>query len=402
MVMQLRTVQAQQQEYFLSLEKEVAERNKQVIRQKVDLEKNIIRLQKEIEHRQTVSEKLREQGYELQNSLDEKEVLLREIHHRIKNNMLIIISMLELQRQDIEGEKQRDIFKEMENRIRSMALVHEKLYSSDSISRIDIASYLRDVATSLLTSMVIGNRISFELQAEPISIDIDHAIPVGLVTNEIITNAIKHAFPQGRKGTISIDVRRSENNQIVLTLADDGIGIAEDVDILQSSSFGTGIIITALVKMQLKGKIAVEREKGTKHTISFLDPPVAQTIMNGRKNRILIVEDEILVGIMLSRKLQSYGYEVGDVIINGEEAVQIARTEQPDVVLMDIALSGNVNGLEAARKIRQDFDIPIIIFTGYDTEKLSQQTTDIDPVAIVSKLDDFEEILKAVEKAITG
>jgi len=136
MVMQLRTVQAQQQEYFLSLEKEVAERNKQVIRQKVDLEKNIIRLQKEIEHRQTVSEKLREQGYELQNSLDEKEVLLREIHHRIKNNMLIIISMLELQRQDIEGEKQRDIFKEMENRIRSMALVHEKLYSSDSILKI--------------------------------------------------------------------------------------------------------------------------------------------------------------------------------------------------------------------------------------------------------------------------
>lgn len=124
--------------------------------------------------------------------------------------------------------------------------------------------------------------------------------------------------------------------------------------------------------------------------------------MNGRKNKILIVEDEILVGIMLSRKLQSYGYEVGDVIINGEEAVQIARTEQPDVVLMDIALSGNVNGLEAARKIRQNFDIPIIIFTGYDTEKLSQQTTDIDPVAIVSKLDDFEEILKALEKAITG
>ena len=123
--------------------------------------------------------------------------------------------------------------------------------------------------------------------------------------------------------------------------------------------------------------------------------------MNGRKSKILIVEDEILVGIMLSRKLQSHGYEVGDVIINGEEAVKIVCTEQPDVVLMDIALSGNVNGLEAAREIRQKFDIPIIIFTGYDTEKLSQQTKDIDPVAIVSKLDDFEDILKAVEKAIT-
>ncbi len=272
MVMQLRAAQKQQQMYSNYLEKEVAKRNEQVNHQKLELEKTVIRLQDEIEQRQIVSEKLQEQGEELQKSLQEKEVLLREIHHRIKNNMLIIISMLALQRQDIEQEKQREIFREMENRIRSMALVHEKLYSSNSISQIDTGSYLHDIAKSLLSSMVIDGRITLDVQTEPIAIDIDHAVPIGLVTNEIITNSIRHAFPEGRKGTISLTVKRCANNQLLLTLADDGIGLPEDFDIMRSSTFGTGIIIAGLVKMQLKGELTMEREMGTKYSIRFLDP----------------------------------------------------------------------------------------------------------------------------------
>lgn len=217
-------------------------------------------------------QKLLEQGQALQKSLQEKEVLLREIHHRIKNNMLIIISMLALQREEMEGEEQRMIFAEMENRIRSMALVHEKLYSSRSLSRIDMGSYLYDVGKSLLTSMVIDDRIKLELQAEDISIDIDHAIPVGLVANEIFTNAIRHAFPDGRRGTISITVKRGIDRWLHLSLADDGIGLPEELDILATSSFGTGIIIAGLVQMQLKGEISVERNGGTTYHIRFLDP----------------------------------------------------------------------------------------------------------------------------------
>ncbi len=244
MVIQLRTAKQQQQLYSDSLENQVAQRNEQVIRQKRELE----------------------------NSLKEKEVLLREIHHRTKNNMLIIISMLELQRQELHEEQQRTIFKEMENRIRSMALVHEKLYTAGNLTRIDMGSYLNDVARSLLSSMVIDGRIALDLQAEPISIDIDHAVPIGLVANEIITNAIIHAFPQGRQGTITIALKRCQNNYLHLTLADDGIGLPKDVDILATSSFGTGIIIAGLVKMQLKGEITVERHKGTTYHIRFLDP----------------------------------------------------------------------------------------------------------------------------------
>ncbi len=122
--------------------------------------------------------------------------------------------------------------------------------------------------------------------------------------------------------------------------------------------------------------------------------------MTAKKPKVLVVEDEILVGIMLSRKLESFGYTVGELIINGEEAVEVAGRERPDVILMDIALSGNLNGLEAARQIRRRYGIPIIIFTGYDTDKLSGEASDIDPVAVVSKLDTIEEVLRAIEKAV--
>ncbi|HKJ66006.1 MAG TPA: histidine kinase dimerization/phosphoacceptor domain -containing protein, partial [Desulfopila sp.] len=216
--------------------------------------------------------RLREQDDELQKSLQEKEMLLREIHHRTKNNMLIIISMLELQRLELDGEQQRTIFQEMENRIRSMALVHEKLYTAQNLNRIDMGSYLNDIARSLLSSMVINSTIDLDLQAEPISIDIDHAVPIGLVVNEIITNAIKHAFPKSRRGTISVTAKRTDNSHLHLIIADDGIGLPEDIDILATSSFGTGIIISGLVKMQLKGEITVERGMGTTYHIRFLDP----------------------------------------------------------------------------------------------------------------------------------
>ncbi len=122
--------------------------------------------------------------------------------------------------------------------------------------------------------------------------------------------------------------------------------------------------------------------------------------MTSRKPKVLVVEDEILVGVMLARKLESFGYTVGEVIINGEEAVEVAGRERPDVILMDIALSGNLNGLEAARQIRDFYGIPIVIFTGYDTEKLSREVKDIEPVAVVSKLDNIEEVLRAIKKAV--
>jgi len=223
-------------------------------------------------------ERLQIQDRQLQQSLREKEVLLKEIYHRTKNNMLIIISMLDLQSEDFEDEGLKTIFQETENRIRSMALVHEKLYQSQNLAEIDMGSYLHDVAESLLTSMVLDNRIKLKIDAEPILINIDYAVPLGLVVNEIITNSIKHAFPNKMPGSIFLSIEKSGCKELLLTIADNGIGLPEEVDVLGSTTFGMGIIISSLVKMQLKGQITVERSQGTRYQISFPEPKIVQRL----------------------------------------------------------------------------------------------------------------------------
>ena len=122
--------------------------------------------------------------------------------------------------------------------------------------------------------------------------------------------------------------------------------------------------------------------------------------MKRKPLQIMVVEDEVLVGIMLSRKLSDHGYEVGEVVTTGEEAVKRAEKELPDVILMDVTLAGEINGLEAAKQIRETLNIPIIIFSGYDQKLLSEQTDAIQPVAIISKMGSMSEIAAAIEKAV--
>ncbi len=116
--------------------------------------------------------------------------------------------------------------------------------------------------------------------------------------------------------------------------------------------------------------------------------------------QVMVVEDEVLVGIMLCRKLRSYGYEVGEVVTTGEEAIERAGKELPEVILMDVTLAGEINGLEAAKQIKEAYDIPIIIFSGYDQKLLSEQTDAIQPVAVISKMGNMSEITAAIEKAV--
>lgn len=124
--------------------------------------------------------------------------------------------------------------------------------------------------------------------------------------------------------------------------------------------------------------------------------------MNTNQIKIMIVEDEVLVGMMLARKLRSYGYDVGEVATTGEEALQRAGDEHPQVILMDVTLAGEINGIEAAGRIKKAHNIPIIIFSGYDSTLISKQTEDIEPVAILSKMGPIADIASAIEKAING
>jgi PAS domain S-box-containing protein len=200
-------------------------------------------------------------------SLKEKELLLKEIHHRVKNNLQIIISLLKLQSKFVFDKRDLDIFNKSRSRVETMSLIHEKLYRSVDISQIDIGNYLKDLVSHLLKAYnVNSNVIDFEINAEDILLTIDTSIPCGLIVNEIINNILKHAFPPGYKGKISLNVAKCAE-KIILTISDNGIGIPESFEPEKSDSLGVQLIET-LVR-QLEGKISIDKTNGTAFKIEF-------------------------------------------------------------------------------------------------------------------------------------
>ena len=206
----------------------------------------------------------------LQSSLAEKEVLLREIHHRVKNNMQVISSLLNLQSRRISDPEVLEMFKESQRRIRSMALIHERLYQSSDLSRIEFSQYLRNLANHLFSSYQIDpNRIQVTIDAVEIHLNINTAIPCALIVNELISNALKHGFPEGRRGNVGVEFRRNDGNGCLLQVKDDGVGFPANLDFHKTESLGMQIVVTLV--NQIEGTIRLEREKGTNFQISFRD-----------------------------------------------------------------------------------------------------------------------------------
>jgi len=200
-------------------------------------------------------------------SLNEKELLLKEIHHRVKNNLQIIISLLKLQSKFVYDTRDLEIFNKSRSRVETMSLIHEKLYKSKDISKIDIGSYLRDLVSHLLKAYNISTaKIEFVINAENILMTIDTAIPCGLIVNELINNILKHAFPDGYIGKIELNLRRSDEN-VILEVIDNGVGIPSGFDPDKSDTLGMQLIDT-LVR-QLDGVIEIDRSTGTKFSIEF-------------------------------------------------------------------------------------------------------------------------------------
>jgi PAS domain S-box-containing protein len=201
-------------------------------------------------------------------SLAEKEILLREIHHRVKNNMQIISSLLGLQSGNIKEQKYSEIFKDSQNRINSISLTHEKLYRSKDFANIDFDEYIRDLTTNLFHSYRVGDRIELILNIDNVTLGIDQGIPCGLIINELITNSLKYAFPKDRKGEIKISLRRRDENLIELVVGDNGVGIPDDMDFRKTESLGLRLV-TILVEDQLHGQIDLDRSRGTEFKIRF-------------------------------------------------------------------------------------------------------------------------------------
>lgn len=198
----------------------------------------------------------------------EKEVLLREIHHRVKNNMQVISSLLNLQSRSIKDKKSVEMLKESQDRIRSMALVHEKLYKSKDLANIDFNEYIKHLAQTLFRSYEVNReRIRLKLNIERVMLKIDKAIPCGLIVNELILNSIKHAFADGDSEEIEVSLLFINENEVELTVSDNGIGIPEGIDFNNSGSLGLKLV--NILTDQIDGKLDLDRSKGTKFQIRF-------------------------------------------------------------------------------------------------------------------------------------
>ena len=206
----------------------------------------------------------------IKESLDEKEILLREIHHRVKNNMQIISSLLNLQRLHVEETETLDILRESQGRVRSMAMIHEKLYQSPNFTRIDFKDYIEKLVSSLLyTYKVQGQDIKQVLEVRDLEMNIDTAIPCGLIINELVTNSLKYAFPTPEsEGIIQIELNQVEDH-FKLIISDNGVGLPQDIQVEQSETLGLQLV-NNLVK-QLEGTLQIDRGKGTKFIIIFTE-----------------------------------------------------------------------------------------------------------------------------------
>ncbi len=204
----------------------------------------------------------------LEDSLREKDLLLKEVHHRVKNNMQVISSLINLQAQRTERTIYRNIFEETSSRVRAMALVHEKLYQSRDFARINFREYVRDLVDGLVRSHGLGtSRIGLDIAADEVDIGIDKAIPCAQIINELVSNSLKYAFPGERSGRLSISFSRNGDRVHTLTVADDGIGIPPGFDPATSKTLGLQLVY-GLVK-QLRGSIELDTSSGSRFVISF-------------------------------------------------------------------------------------------------------------------------------------
>ena len=243
------------------LEQQVLERTKALSRVNDEL-------RAEMDERERIENKLKK-------SLEEKEILLKEIHHRVKNNLQIISSLLNLQSRYINDEEMLDIYKESQNRVKSMAIIHEKLYQSEDLARIDFGDYVKSLVLDLFHSYGVDN-IEPDISIRDVLLDINTAIPCGLIVNELVTNSIKHGFlaSRTRDNSQSLDKRdkiavniTKENEIYAMSVYDNGIGFPDNLDFRHTDSLGMQLVIS--LTSQLRGTVELERNNGTLFRIVF-------------------------------------------------------------------------------------------------------------------------------------
>jgi two-component system, sensor histidine kinase PdtaS len=193
-------------------------------------------------------------------SLKEKEALLQEVHHRVKNNLQVIASLLSLQSGYIRDPHTLMQFQESQGRIHSMALIHEKLYQSETLASVDLADYVRTLANTLVRTYTSNADVKLETRLEPASVSIDTALPIGLMLNELLTNALKYGFPKGRSGRLLVALSAEVDDHLNLQVQDDGVGLKPDFELEQAKTLGLRLV--RMFAKQLRAEVTVQSEPG--------------------------------------------------------------------------------------------------------------------------------------------
>jgi two-component sensor histidine kinase len=204
----------------------------------------------------------------LESSLEEKEILLKEIHHRVKNNLQIISSLIVLQEQYIRDERILNIFKDFQNRIKVMALIHQALYNSENLNNICLSKYIKNLVNNLFKAYSADSKkIKLQLNIEDIEFNLDKAISCGLIINELVSNSLKHAFSKNDEGKIIVKLKKIKKNRVLLDVYDNGSGFPENIDYKNSDTLGLKLITT--ITKQMDGKISIDKNDGTHVRISW-------------------------------------------------------------------------------------------------------------------------------------
>ena len=204
-------------------------------------------------------------------SLKEKEALLKEIHHRVKNNLQIISSLLSLQAGHIKNQEAQEMFTDSQNRVRSMAMIHESLYRSNDLAKIDFSEYIRNLTSGLLHTYGFSARaVTLEVDVGDVRLNVDTAVPCGLIINELVSNSMKYAFPDGREGEIRVSLHPGADYIFTLTITDNGVGFPEGLDFRNTESLGLQLVNS--LTAQLDGTVELDTTTGTAFKITFAEP----------------------------------------------------------------------------------------------------------------------------------
>ncbi|MES2353618.1 MAG: histidine kinase dimerization/phosphoacceptor domain -containing protein [Pseudomonadota bacterium] len=217
--------------------------------------------------------------HQIRTSLKEKEALLQEIHHRVKNNLQIIASLLSLQSGYISDPQMLMQFQESQGRIRSMALIHEKLYQSETLAKVDLADYVQSLVSILMRTYTTSTKVSMECLVQPVTVSIDTAVPVGLMLNELVTNALKYAFPHGRPGHLLVALNAETDGKIALRVQDDGVGMKQDFQLEQAGTLGLRLV--RMFAKQLRADVTLRSAPGhTSFDIHFKEAATKNAVTN--------------------------------------------------------------------------------------------------------------------------